>query len=52
VIDFEEEIKKFVPAMETSDAEEMIRRHDMTDMSDILRQMVEEMKSANNTKDN
>lgn len=44
MIDFEEEIKRFVPAKETSEAEEMIRNHDVTDVSDILRQMIEDMK--------
>lgn len=44
MIDFEEEVKRFAPAKETSEAEEMIRNHDVTDVSDILRQMIEDMK--------
>lgn len=44
MIDFEEEIRRFSPAKETSEAEELIRNHDVTDVSDILRQMVEDMK--------
>ena len=45
MIDFDEELKKYTPCMEVSEVEEMIRKHDMTDMTDILRQMVEDMKS-------
>ena len=44
MIDFEEEVRRFSPAKETSEAEEMIRNHDVTDVSDILRQMIEEVK--------
>jgi len=44
MIDFEEEIRRFTPAKETSEAEELIRNHDVTDVSDILRQMIEDMR--------
>ena len=44
MIDFEEEVRRFTPAKETSEAEELIRNHDVTDVSDILRQMIEDMK--------
>ena len=44
MIDFEEEVRRFSPAKETSEAEELIRNHDVTDVSDILRQMIEDMK--------
>lgn len=36
MIDFEEELKKFEPAMEIEDAEEAIKSRDMTDLTDIL----------------
>ena len=39
MIDFEEEIKKFKPSMEVREAEEAIQKRDLTDMTDLLRQM-------------
>lgn len=39
MIDFEEELKKFEPNMEVEEAEEEIQKRDLTDMTDILRQM-------------
>lgn len=39
MIDFEEELKKFEPNMEVEEAEEEIKKRDLTDMTDILRQM-------------
>lgn len=39
MIDFEEELKKFEPAIEVEMAEEAIRRRDLTDMTDILVKM-------------
>ncbi len=41
MIDFEEELKKFEPSMEVEEAEEEITRRDLTDLTDILRQMTE-----------
>lgn len=46
MIDFEEELKKFKPAMEVNDAEEVIAKTDLTDMVDILKMMTEEKKAA------
>jgi hypothetical protein len=42
MIDFEEELKKFEPSMEVEEAEEEIKHRDLTDMTDILRQMTEQ----------
>ena len=39
---FEEELKKFEPSMEVEEAEEEIKKRDLTDMTDILRQMTEQ----------
>ena len=36
MIDFEEELKKFHPSLEVENAEEAIRQHDLTDMTDIM----------------
>ena len=46
MIDFEEELRKFKPAMEVNDAEDVIAKTDITDMVDILRMMTEEKKAA------
>ena len=42
MIDFEEELKKFEPSMEVEDAEDAIYNRDMTDMMDILKEMLKE----------
>ena len=42
MIDFEEELKKFEPSMEIEDAEDSIYNRDLTDMMDILQEMLKE----------
>ena len=42
MIDFEEELKKFQPSLEVEEAEDAIYDRDLTDMTDILRQMLKE----------
>ena len=42
MIDFEEELKKFEPSMEVEDAEDAIYNRDLTDMMDILKEMLKE----------
>lgn len=42
MIDFEEELKNFSPNMEVEEAEAAIQQRDLTDMTDILRQMTEQ----------
>lgn len=44
MIDFEEELKKFEPSMEVEDAEDAIYNRDLTDMMDILQEMLKESK--------
>ena len=39
MIDFEEELKKFQPSLEVEEAEEAIYNQDLTDMTDILKEM-------------
>ncbi len=41
-MNFEEELKKFEPSMEINDAEEDIYQRDMTDVMDILREILGE----------
>ena len=42
MIDFEEELKKFEPSMEVEDAEDALYNRDLTDMMDILQEMLKE----------
>ena len=42
MIDFDEELKKFKPSLEVEEAEEAIYNQDLTDMTDILREMMKE----------
>lgn len=42
MIDFEEELKNFEPSMEVEDAEDAIYNRDLTDMMDILQEMLKE----------
>lgn len=47
MIDFEEELKKYKPSPEVEEAEETIYNHDMTDMTDILKEMMQELTNDN-----
>ena len=42
MIDFEEELKKVEPSMEIEEAEDAIYNRDLTDMMDILQEMMKE----------
>ena len=42
MIDFEEQLKKFKPSLEVEEAEEAIYSHDLTDLTDILQEMIRE----------
>lgn len=42
MIDFDEELKKFQPSLEVEEAEEAIYSQDLTDMTDILQEMIRE----------
>mgnify|MGYP000323538936 FL=1 len=44
MLNFEEELKKFQPSLEVEDLEEAIYQEDLTDMTDILREVVEQTK--------
>ncbi len=45
MIDFEEELKKFKPSLEVEQAEETIYKNDLRDVTDILEDMMKEMRS-------
>ena len=42
MIDFEEELTKFEPSMEIEEADDSIYNRDLTDMMDILQEMLKE----------
>lgn len=45
MINFEEELKKFHPSLEIEQAEEAIYNQDLTDMADLLVNMIKEAKN-------
>lgn len=44
MLNFEEEIKKFQPSLEVEDIEGAVYQEDLTDMTDILREVMEQSK--------
>ncbi|MEH2945856.1 hypothetical protein [Sporofaciens sp. JLR.KK001] len=44
MLDYEEELKKFQPSLEVEDIENAVYQEDLTDMTDILREMMEQAK--------
>ena len=44
MLNFEEDLKKFKPSLEVEDIEEAVYQEDMTDMTDILREMMKQNK--------
>ena len=47
MINFEEEIKKFHPSLEIEEAENAIYNNNITENTDVMIQMVEELKGEN-----
>ena len=44
MINFEEELKNFKPSLEVEQAEEAIYNHELADMTDVLQEMIQELK--------
>ena len=44
MINYEEELKKFHPSLEVNEAEDAIYSRDLTDVTDILREMMKDEK--------
>ena len=42
MLDFEEELKKFQPSLEVEDIQDAVYQEDLTDMTDILREVIEQ----------
>jgi hypothetical protein len=47
MINFEEELSKFHPSVEIEDAEDAIYNTKVSDITDIMMEMIEESKNAN-----
>ena len=44
MLNFEEELKKFKPSLEVEDIEEAVYQEDLSDVSDFLRQVMDQAK--------
>ena len=47
MIDYKEELKKFEPCLDVAEAEGAIYDHELTDILDVLQEMLREAKSNN-----
>lgn len=47
MINFEEELKNFKPSLEVEEAEQSIYNHELTDMTDVMQEMLQELKQQN-----
>lgn len=45
MINFDEEIKKFHPSLEIEEAEDAIYNNNISDITDVMMQMINELKS-------
>lgn len=46
MINFDEEIRKFQPCLEVSQAEDAIYKNDVKDITDVLEEMLQQIKST------
>lgn len=47
MINFEEELKNFQPSLEVEEAEATIHNRDLTDVTDIITELIHDIKSNN-----
>ena len=47
MINFEEELKNFKPSLEVEEAEQAIYNHELTDMTDVMQEMLQELMQQN-----
>ena len=47
MINLEEELKNFKPSLEVEEAEQAIYNHELTDMTDVMQEMLQELKQQN-----
>ena len=50
MINFEEELKNFKPSLEVEEAEQAIYNHELTDMTDVMQEMLQELKQQNRSR--
>ncbi len=50
MINFDEEIRKFQPCLEMNQAEDAIYHNDVKDITDVLEEMLAQVKNNNKTK--
>nr|WP_294493113.1 hypothetical protein [uncultured Mediterraneibacter sp.] len=44
MLDYEEELKKFKPSLEVEEIEDAVYQEDLTDMTDLLKQVMDQKK--------
>ena len=44
MLDYEEELKKFQPSLEVEDIEDAVYQEDLSDMTDLLKQVMDQKK--------
>jgi hypothetical protein len=44
MINFDEEVAKFQPSLEVEQAEDVINKNDLTDLTDVLKSMIKDLK--------
>ena len=47
MLNYEEELKKFKPSLEVDQIEEAVYKEDLTDMQDLLKEVMEKKKKKN-----
>ena len=48
MLDYEEELKKFKPSLEVDDIENAVYQEDLTDMTDLLKQVMDQKTEKDN----
>ena len=48
MLNFEEELAKFQPSLDVEKVEEVVYNNNLTDVTDIINEMINEMKQNNN----
>lgn len=46
MINFDEELEKYEPSLDVEQVEDMVNNHNITDMTDIIRELITEVKSG------
>ena len=49
MLNFKEELEKFQPIPEVGNVEELVKNKDLTDMTDVMKTMMQELKEQSRT---